>query len=258
MKKPNLILNSSDLFKMIREKFPLPVWAVFGEVGNGTGSHVSRHADAVAVCLWPSRGLEIHGFEIKCYRGDWLKELATPQKADAVQKYCDRWWIVVKDEGIVKDEELPPTWGLLQAKNGKLDFKKQAPKLSPEPLNVAFLAAILRRQAEATEKELTYASQQARKEGYEEGAALGPDQFRNKIENLKQTILQHEKTIKDFEETSGLSINQWDAGRIGEEVKKLMKLRYSDPFKSFEQLKTSALSVAKECENHLQTIREVV
>ena len=33
-----------------------------------------RYADAIAMNLWPSRGLAVHGFEIKISRGDWQRE----------------------------------------------------------------------------------------------------------------------------------------------------------------------------------------
>src|SRR5438876_1169784 len=70
-------------------------------------------ADALAMSLWPSRGLELHGFEIKASRADWRTELRNPETADEIATRCDRWWIVAGSADIVTDGELPPTWGLL-------------------------------------------------------------------------------------------------------------------------------------------------
>ncbi len=65
--------------------------------------------------LYPSRGLEINGFEVKGSRQDWIKELKSPEKSAPVQRFCDRWWIVAP-AGIIQPGELPPTWG--QFENG--------------------------------------------------------------------------------------------------------------------------------------------
>lgn len=105
---------------------------------------MTRTADAVAMSLYPSRGLEIHGIEIKKYRGDWLRELKKPDKSAAIQKFCDRWWIAVSDEKIVQPGELPKTWGLLVPKGAKLVVKVEAPQLECEPINRRFLASIMR------------------------------------------------------------------------------------------------------------------
>jgi hypothetical protein len=68
-----------------------PAWALFGNVRNttGSGSRQERYADGIAVSLWPSRGLEIHGIEIKVDRQDWKRELADPelQKASHAEGY---------------------------------------------------------------------------------------------------------------------------------------------------------------------------
>jgi hypothetical protein len=81
-------------------------------VRNSTG-YGDRTCDAIAMSLWPSRGLELHGIEIKCSRGDWLHELKRPDKADKMFKYFDRWWLAVSDESVAHDYEIPPTWGLI-------------------------------------------------------------------------------------------------------------------------------------------------
>jgi hypothetical protein len=76
--------------------------------------HSGRRADAVHVGLWSSRGAgTIEVCELKISRGDWLKELREPKKAEAWWPYCHRFWLVVPHEGIVKDGELPDGWGLM-------------------------------------------------------------------------------------------------------------------------------------------------
>lgn len=120
-------------------------WAYVEEVANSTGGPASRSGDAMALNLWPSRGLELHGFEVKASRSDWLRELKAPEKADVLFGYCNRWWVAVGDKGIVQDGELPPTWGLLVPRGSDLVVKVQAPALDPKPLSRHFIAAFVRR-----------------------------------------------------------------------------------------------------------------
>ena len=115
--------TAAEIKALIRAKYPVREWALAFEVSNGTGSEARRHADAVAMNLWPSRGLAIHGFEFKVYRNDWLRELQNPAKAEPVAQYCDYWWLVT-GPGIVKDGELPDTWGLMEVQEGKLVDRK--------------------------------------------------------------------------------------------------------------------------------------
>jgi hypothetical protein len=138
-------MKSADVKAAIRKRWSGQEWAVFFEVADGTGGSKRRYADAVAMNLWPSRGLEVHGFEIKVSRSDWLSELKKPEKSAAIQQYCDRWWIITP-AGIIKPGELPPTWGQYQvSESGQITQVVAAPALQPMPVDRAFVAALLRR-----------------------------------------------------------------------------------------------------------------
>ena len=103
-----------------------------------------RTADFLAQDLWDAQGLALHGHEVKVSRSDWLTELADPDKAEAVKRFCDRWWLVVPDASIVRDD-LPDGWGLLAfGSNGKLRVVRRAPKLNAEPHSRTFAASLLR------------------------------------------------------------------------------------------------------------------
>lgn len=68
--------------------------------------------------LTTARGLvEMDGFELKASRRDWQIESATPEKAIDVARFCDRWWVVAYEDGIVEPSELPAGHGLLVARN---------------------------------------------------------------------------------------------------------------------------------------------
>lgn len=84
-----------------------------------------RICDYMALDLWPGgygkdAGPKLHGHEVKVSRSDWLTERRDPEKAEAFRRYCDYWWLVVSDRGIVKPGELPEGWGLLVASGNTL------------------------------------------------------------------------------------------------------------------------------------------
>ena len=141
--------NERSVYEALRNRFPPDAWAMFPSVRNTTGhARAIRTADAIALGLWPSRGLYLYGFEIKVSRQDMLKELADPKKAEPVARYCDQWWIAIGDKKIVQPDELPDAWGLLVPHGKTMKIAKKAHKLDPEPMDRAFIAAILRRAQE--------------------------------------------------------------------------------------------------------------
>lgn len=122
-------------------------WAFVPHVRDAAGFNATRTADAIAMALWPSRGLVLHGFEIKVSRSDWLRELKKPEKAERFCEIVDFWWVVAADKTIVQPGELPDTWGLLVAKGSRLVAEKEAPRLKDEtaqPVDRGFVACLLR------------------------------------------------------------------------------------------------------------------
>lgn len=95
-------------------------YAFLPQVRNAAGFDATRTFDAVAVDLWPSRGLTVDIFEIKVSRSDWQRELRKPDKAEDACKVADRFWIVAP-AGCVKPGELPPTWGLIEVRGAGTD-----------------------------------------------------------------------------------------------------------------------------------------
>ena len=114
------VLASHDLFLRLQESFPAPAFVTLEEVRDATGFDGHRTADAIAVSLYRSRGKAIWGFEFKVSRADWLKELKQPEKAESILRYCNYWALVVPSKDIVKDGELPGSWGMYVAQKARL------------------------------------------------------------------------------------------------------------------------------------------
>lgn len=197
-----------SLIKLLRERFPAPEYAFFEELRNGTGfsRRTTRSADAVAFSLWPSRGLELHGFECKVSRSDWLRELKAPSKAEELAQFCDRWWIVVSDAELVQPGELPPTWGLLAPKQRggvtKLATVKEAPKLEAKPLDRPMLASLFRNLHEGeTARASARFAEEVDKQLQERARG---DQLR--LQRLEKEHEELRATVRDFEKASGIEI----------------------------------------------------
>lgn len=109
-------VTSNDIARLLRERYPLPEWALVFECRNRTGYGGGRDhfADAAAWCCYPSKGLHRLAFEIKVARSDWARELQTPEKRAWLEKHFHETWVVAA-HGVVKEEELPSGWGLIVA-----------------------------------------------------------------------------------------------------------------------------------------------
>lgn len=216
-------LTTDDVRVLLSKRFNPPAWALLEEVRNKTGyrGRTERYADAVAMSLYPSRGLYIHGIEIKVSRSDWMRELSDPTKSAPIQRYCDHWWVVVGDTSIVDLGELPPTWGLLvpDKRGTKLVTKVKAPQLSPIPLDRAFLASMLRRASE----QVTRATQGKQNDHYQRGLSEGRLQAENqkgyREHRAQQTLERMIGNLKEFEDASGIKIGRYSGKEMGEAVR---------------------------------------
>lgn len=141
-------MKYAEVMKALKARYPAPEFAFFSEVSPAVG--FPGRIDAVAMAMWRSRGLEIHGFEVKCSRSDWLREKKRPDKGEHGFACCDRWWLVLADATIIKEDELPPNWGLLVPHNGGLVARVKAPVHKVKRLDREFIASLLRKASGAT------------------------------------------------------------------------------------------------------------
>jgi hypothetical protein len=220
-------VNEAEVFEALRNRYPSPEWALLAQVANRTGAYRTRYADAVAVGLWPSRGFVLHGFEIKATRGDWIREMRNPAKAEDFVSVCDAWWIAAGEKGLVKPDELPLGWGLLEPHGGGMRATVTAkPKDAHPDVPRSQWVSIIRRAWEAMP------STAALKAEYERGQRDGTAAEKQRV---GWETKQHEslrRAVDDFEKASGISINTWgEAARQGRQ------------FKAFQGLQLAGLSV---------------
>lgn len=220
-------MNTAEIMIRLQSRYSLPEWAFFEQVRDIAGFGASRTADAVAMNLWPGRGLELHGFEVKATRADWRRELKDPAKAEAVSQFCDRWWIVVGDKDIVKDDELPPTWGLLVCR-GKTQMvaKVKAPKLDPTPIDRHFFAVLLKKASASKEHGVTEARVKTLVDAGRPAIEKRIQESMNwKLEMAEREVRKWEEAVQKFEDASGVKLDVYSSGQIGEAVKTVLALK---------------------------------
>lgn len=220
---PNIVRDSSGLIARLRVRYPEPEHAFFEEVSNAAGFSRSRSADAIAMNTWPSRGLTIHGFEVKVDRSDWVRELKDPAKAEAFVKRCHCWWLVLGDAAIVHPGELPQGWGLLVPHGKGLKVVVEAERREPE-LSLHFLAALMRRAVELRNKppeDQAKAVEAAHAAGLQEG--LSRQQAR--VERSERHAQDLGDAIRQFEQASGMTFDMYRATELGDAVRVVYEQR---------------------------------
>lgn len=199
--------TEGEMLDLLRRKFGAeagngPAYAFVDHVRNDAGFKASRTIDAVSMSLWPSRGLVLAAYEIKCSRSDWLTELKDPSKAEAFQPFMDRFWLVVADKEIVAPGELPDTWGLMAPKGSGMGVVKEAPRNeNVKPLDRGMLAALLRQAgvAAASQPELDAAERR----GFERGREGAHAEVKRSEEWAQRRVKQFEDRDKEIADLIG-------------------------------------------------------
>lgn len=234
--------SKTDIHAAMKLRHPPDAYCLMFEVASATGAVSARRADAIAVSLWPSRGLYILGYEFKRRRGDWLKELKTPAKADAICKYCHSWTIVVDDSSIVKPDELPEPWGLLipDGKGGLRQFKR-ATIVDPAPLDVNFLAALMRAATKPHER----ATAELLRREFQRGAKHGEEIQKSIADRAVNSLDSLRRDVAEFEDAAGFGIKAWraDSRRVGEVVRDVLAGKHDRNLVELEHIRATAKSI---------------
>lgn len=224
-------MTEQEVAIALSKKYPSPQYAFLTHVRNQTGygnltNDSVRTADALALGLWKSRGYNLEGFEIKVSREDWIKEWKDPEKAEAIAKYCDYWWIVVSDSSIIHTGELPTGWGLKSMVKGHIVTLQNAERnLDVEPMSRMMLCGFMRKMDENIKSIYTPTIEVEKKikERVE-------NEVKYRLSRSQDKTQQYEEIIKKcnlFKQITGIDIDmQWQNDKrieeIGEAVKSVL------------------------------------
>ncbi|MGH8897625.1 MAG: hypothetical protein ACRDZ4_11520 [Egibacteraceae bacterium] len=258
-----LPLAEDEMLALLKTRYPAPSWALIPQVGNRTGGW-SRCADAVGMSCWPSLGLSVHGFECKSRRADFLDEIRNGEKSQAIFQFCDYWWVVAAGDKIVGPGELPPTWGLLVAKGGRLHVEKEAPPLKPKPLTKEFLASVLRNSLNIVTPDSKIEA--GRKAGYDEGYEAGINDGKYRRESAEKEVANLRAAICTFEQAAGVEFpkvtSYWpakdEAERFGRAVRLVMDGDRDRALRQLQGLKDNARQIMESVDRALAEADAVI
>jgi hypothetical protein len=179
----------------VKEKYEKDGYIVLSEFAYG-----GRRIDAIALSPWEARKYALHLFELKSFREDWLRELHNPEKQNGFWKVGGDYWFLETEEGIIKPEEVPEGFGLMQWREGKsLKIIKEA-EYKPPNYDISFLMAFLNKMRK-------YYNAERVGESYQRGYEEGKKDSKQRIDNLQSRIDEMDTKINKFRDLTG--VNLW-------------------------------------------------
>jgi hypothetical protein len=216
-------MTEYEFFTALKSRYNSREYALLPQVRNATGyARKTRTADALAISLWPSRGIDVHGFEFKDSRADWLKELKEPEKSEEIGRFCSFWWLAVSDREIIKKDELPKGWGLVLV-NGEVKTVQQAPRREAMEPSWAFMASVLRTASEVVidEKDVEARINAEVQKRVREIDKANAESSKKENERHEAEYRKLHNAIQEFENASGVGLSRYQGQnqRIGEAVR---------------------------------------
>lgn len=202
-----------------------PRYVVAEHVNNGAGFSYGRTLDAIVFDTWPSKGLLLHGLEVKVSTSDLRRELQDTRKAGAFFPYLDHFSVVAPQNVIAAARaEVPKRWGIYQpTDDGRLRAVRKPLMLHDdgqrETLDRSLMAAFARALVQRS------LSREAEEAAYSRGESEATKRAAFEIEQAKRSAEGIVASAKAFEEASGIKIDQWNGGSVGEALAAFQKLR---------------------------------
>lgn len=197
-------ITADNIRQALGATYTAPEWYIGFEVGNSTGSDCRRHADAVAINAYPSKGFETRGFEIKVSKQDLKAELENGIKSDEIARFCDYWFLAVP-KGLTDGFVLPPTWGVVEYIDGKLRQKSKAEKLQKIAPTTGFMCAMLRGRERVT---LMSAAQVTK----EREAQIRRDAIYG-VKSSEEQLRKLREKLNEVKTATGISLDDWTPTR---------------------------------------------
>lgn len=231
-------------------------YVVLSQVRNGTGfKKKPRTADMMIFSTWPSRGLHCEGIEIKVSRSDLQAELANPQKAEDIAKYCQFWWLAVPDDLITPAMMIPPGWGIIAVnENGKASVAKQAASCETVPMDTLLCCSVIRNFSE---------NYTANDDVQEKVKAATEKAVKEAADSKSHRQKEAQEALAVFQKETGVNLLTdrgnpiWDIKGAGEAVRTLMAMR-STPAEKLKEISESLKQAAEVVETAMVAVGAVV
>jgi hypothetical protein len=225
------VTDTSQLKGRVARHFSAPEWfttfefPMYGAVQSEDGK--DRQLDALAISRIAGRGNEVVGIECKVSRSDWLRELAEPSKSSTWTMLLDRFYIAAGKD-VVKKEELPATWGLLEESGSGLRKVVQPTLLSGwrengghDPIPREVWVRVLRRTLEGNAIQPLLQAEYTR--GHEAGIKEGKEADVRAHRDAEYALSNLRRNVAEFEKASGVKIEHWAMGEVGKAVQVVLQ-----------------------------------
>lgn len=236
-------MNADDIVAALRKHYGQSAVLV-EQVGDTTGYRTRRHIDVLALGVWPSRGLFVHAIEVKTTRNDLQREIAQPEKAEAIAKYCDRMFIAAP-KGVRALDLVPQGWGLLQVSDKGVSVGKEAEPITAAPLDRGFLMAVVR--ATVTQHAEEAQIQERINNAVRTHIATEEKYGLQRIEAQEKQIEDLQKQLSGYRRALGTYWNTPSLADIGRAIETLNSL--SGQHGALNALRTAASKVAREADD---------
>lgn len=215
-KRDRRFLTATQVDRLCRKHFEPPHFVYLRQVRNGTGysRRTTRTADAIAMGTWPSRGVYLHGVEIKVSHSDFLAELKNPEKAEEIAQYCHFWWLAISHPKVAPLNEVPINWGVLcvSEDSEKMEVLRDATKKDATRPDHSLIAALLRRVGEDYLHKDGLREWEDNREAAIRKTCEG--QAKYQLETANNVIDTLKKRIELIEKTLGVTIHEWNFPRF--------------------------------------------
>lgn len=252
-------MNALDIVQAIQARHPLGKgWVCMREV---TPPKTTRRFDALALSVFQSHRTQVHGFEVKVSRSDWLAELNNPAKSGELQRWCTHYWLVCP-RGVAEPEEVPPGWGMMAAAetDGACSLRQvkrpTVAAINPSTWDIAWWRCMLLRLADrqrATPAEIAKAEAQAFARGRDSAEACGASE----VAGLRADNKRMHDIIDQARSATGVDLHAWTSWPdLGRAMQIVQKCRMSHLATEAERAAGRFSEIAERLHDCAQNIRE--
>ena len=162
-KIPSSRPTEAQVLDALASAHQLPEWIFIRHLIVGTGAsrpiivqgawdtiNSLGEMDAFALNCWPSKHFRRVAYEVKVSRSDFKHELEQPRKRGGAEYFANECYFAAP-AGIVKPEELPERWGLIEIAEGRRTTIVKAQSQEAGDLTMGFIASMCRNIMEARE-----------------------------------------------------------------------------------------------------------
>ena len=136
--------KTRQIIELLKHRHQPPEWAIFVELNLRTGFN-SQRCDFFAFDMWPSKNFWRIAYEIKVSRSDFSKELSDPSKRQVSEELANECFFATP-ASLLRIDEIPEGWGLVEVTKGGLRKKKHAKQRTEnDSVPIDFVAAVSRR-----------------------------------------------------------------------------------------------------------------